>query len=173
MEHNKIFEVIKKVIVNLIILVLSIIAIIVIWGLVQLNVQNKEYIDIFGYSVFSTETGSMSPTMEKGDIVIIKIGDEIKENDIITYKKDNILITHRISKINENTIIAKGDYNNTDDVPIQKEQVIGKVVFIVNNVEIWKKVFTDAHVIIPVIITVILFVALISYKEKKGEENDW
>ena len=172
MEHNKIFEVIKKVIVNLIILVLSIIAIIVIWGLVQLNVQNKEYIDIFGYSVFSTETGSMSPTMEKGDIVIIKIGDEIKENDIITYKKDNVLITHRISKINENTIIAKGDYNNTDDVPIQKEQVIGKVVFIVNNVEIWKKVFTDAHVIIPVIITVILFVALISYKEKKGEEND-
>ena len=161
MEHNKIFEVIKKVIVNLIILVLSIIAIIVIWGLVQLNVQNKEYIDIFGYSVFSTETGSMSPTMEKGDIVIIKIGDEIKENDIITYKKDNVLITHRISKINENTIIAKGDYNNTDDVPIQKEQVIGKVVFIVNNVEIWKKVFTDAHVIIPVIITVILFVALI------------
>ena len=115
----------------------------------------------------------MSPTIEKGDIVIIKIGDEIKENDIITYKKDNVLITHRISKINENTIIAKGDYNNTDDVPIQKEQVVGKVVFIVNNVEIWKKVFTDAHVIIPVIITVILFVALISYKEKKGEENDW
>ena len=36
----------------------------------------------------------------------------------------------------------------------------------------FKKVFTDAHVMIPVIITVILFVALISYKEKKGEEND-
>ena len=55
MEHNKIFEVIKKVIVNLIILVLSIIAIIVIWGLVQLNVQNKEYIDIFGYSAQKLE----------------------------------------------------------------------------------------------------------------------
>lgn len=116
MEHNKIFEVIKKVIVNLIILVLSIIAIIVIWGLVQLNVQNKEYIDIFGYSVFSTETGSMSPTMEKGDIVIIKIGDEIKENDIITYKKDNVLITHRIVSIDGDTIITKGDYNMISSV---------------------------------------------------------
>ena len=173
MKHNKIFEKIKKIIINLIIFILVVIAIISVYAFIQLNVQNKEYINIFGYSVFSAETGSMSPTIEKGDIVIIKIGDEIKENDIITYKKDNVLITHRISKINENTIIAKGDYNNTDDVPIQKEQVIGKVVFIVNNVEIWKKVFTDAHVIIPVIITVILFVALISYKEKKGEENDW
>ena len=173
MEYHKILKIFEKIIVNLIIIVLSIIAMFVIWGFVQLNVQKKEYLNIFGYSLFSTETGSMSPTMEKGDIVIIKIGDEIKENDIITYKKDNVLITHRISKINENTIIAKGDYNNTDDLPIQKEQVIGKVVFIVNNVEIWKKVFTDAHVIIPVIITVILFVALISYKEKKGEENDW
>jgi len=170
---NKVIKTIEKIIVDLIIVVLAIIAILAILGFCQVNIQKKQYINIFGYSVLSAETGSMSPTIEKGDIVIIKIGDEIKENDIITYKKDNVLITHRISKINENTIITKGDYNNTDDVPIQKEQVIGKVVFIVNNVEIWKKVFTDAHVIIPVIITVILFVALISYKEKKGEENDW
>ena len=171
MEHNKIFEVIKKVIVNLIILVLSIIAIIVIWGLVQLNVQNKEYIDIFGYSVFSTETGSMSPTMEKGDIVIIKIGDEIKENDIITYQKENVLVTHRIVNINGDTIIAKGDFNNTYDEPIKKDEVIGRTVFIVNNVEIWKKVFSDVHVIIPISITVILFILLVSYKEKTGDEN--
>ena len=58
-------------IMNIIIILLSIIAIIVIWGFVQLNVQKKEYIDIFGYSLFSTETGSMSPTMEKGDIITL------------------------------------------------------------------------------------------------------
>lgn len=136
---NKVIKTIEKIIVDLIIVVLAIIAILAILGFCQVNIQKKQYINIFGYSVLSAETGSMSPTIEKGDIVIIKIGDEIKENDIITYKKDNVLITHRISKINENTIIAKGDYNNTDDVPIQKEQVVGKVVFIVNNVEIWKK----------------------------------
>ena len=134
---NKVIKTIEKIIVDLIIVVLAIIAILAILGFCQVNIQKKQYINIFGYSVLSAETESMSPTIEKGDIVIIKIGDEIKENDIITYKKDNVLITHRISKINENTIIAKGDYNNTDDVPIQKEQVIGKVVFIVNNVEIW------------------------------------
>lgn len=161
----------SKIIVNLIIFVLSIIAIIAIFGVVQINLQDKDYVNIFGYSVLSTETGSMAPTIEKGDIVIIKIGDEIRENDIITYKKNNVLITHRIMNIDGDTIIAKGDYNNTEDDPITKSQVIGKTVFIVHNVEIWKKVFTDMHVIIPVVITIILFILMISYKEKTGEEN--
>ena len=171
MKQDKILKIIKKVIVNLIIFVLSIIAVLVIWGFIQLNIQNKEYINIFGYSILSTETGSMSPTIEKGDIIIIKIGDEIKENDIITYKKDNVLITHRIEQIQGNTIIAKGDYNNIQDEPIEKSQVIGKAVYIFNNVEVWKKVFTDMHVIIPMVITIILFIVMVAYKEKIGEKD--
>ena len=170
-DKSKTLKILKKVIVDLIIFVLCVIAIIVIWGFVQLNVQKKDYINIFGYSVFSTETGSMSPTMEKGDIVIIKIGDEIREKDIITYKKENVFITHRIEKINEDYIIAKGDRNNTEDEPIKKDDIIGRVVFIINDVEVWKKVFTDINVIIPICITVILFILLVSYKEKTGEEN--
>lgn len=170
-DKSKTLKILKKVIVDLIIFVLCVIAIIVIWGFVQLNVQKKDYINIFGYSVFSTETGSMSPTMEKGDIVIIKIGDEIREKDIITYKKENVFITHRIEKINEDSIIAKGDRNNTEDEPIKKDDIIGRVVFIINDVEVWKKVFIDINVIIPICITVILFILLVSYKEKTGEEN--
>lgn len=170
-DKSKTLKILKKVLVDLIIFVLCVIAIIVIWGFVQLNVQKKDYINIFGYSVFSTETGSMSPTMEKGDIVIIKIGDEIREKDIITYKKENVFITHRIEKINEDSIIAKGDRNNTEDEPIKKDDIIGRVVFIINDVEVWKKVFTDINVIIPICITVILFILLVSYKEKTGEEN--
>ena len=171
MKHNKRLKIIKKIIIDSIIFVLGVIAIIAVWGFLQLNVQKKEYINILGYSVFSTETGSMSPTMETGDIVIIKIGDEIKENDIITYKKENVLITHRVVSIDGDTVITKGDYNNTEDEPIQKNNIIGKVVFIINEVEIWKKVFTDIHVIIPIVITVILFILLVSYKEKTGDEN--
>ena len=170
-DKSKTLKILKKVIVDLIIFVLCVIAIIAIWGFVQLNVQKKDYINIFGYSVFSTETGSMSPTMEKGDIVIIKIGDELREKDIITYKKENVFITHRIEKINEDSIIAKGDRNNTEDEPIKKDDIIGRVVFIINDVEVWKKVFTDINVIIPICITVILFILLVSYKEKTGEEN--
>ena len=165
MLHNKIFKIIKNVIVNAIIFILGIIAFIAIWTSIQLNVQNKEYIDIFGYSAFSTATASMSPTIEIGDIVLVKIGEETKEKDIITYKKDNEFITHRIIEINGESIIAKGDNNNTQDEAITKDAIVGKVVFIMNNVEVWKNVFSDPSVLVPVVLTVILFVILISYKE--------
>lgn len=172
MEHNKILKIIKDIIINLIIFILGIIAILAILTSIQLNVQKKEYANIFGYSIFSTETGSMSPTMEIGDVVIVKIGEQVQEKDIITYKKDNSFITHRIVKIEGNSIIAKGDNNNTQDEEITQDAVVGKVVFIINNVEIWKNVFSDINVIIPIIITVILLVILICYKEKNEPNKE-
>lgn len=172
MQLHKILKIIRNIIINLIIFVLGIIAMVAIWTSIQLNVQGKEYVNIFGYSIFSTETGSMSPTIEKGDIAIVKIGEQVQEKDIITYKNGNSFITHRIMKIDGDSIIAKGDNNNTEDEEITRDAIIGKVVHIINNVEIWKKVFSDTSVIIPVIITVILLIILVSYKEKTGEKND-
>ena len=161
-----------KIITDIIIILLSIIAIIVIWGFVQVSIQHKEYVNIFGYSIFSTETGSMSKTIEKGDIVIVKLGENtLNEKDIITYKSGNAIITHRIKKIDGNTIIAKGDSNNTEDDPIEKDMVIGKVVYIFNNVEVWKKVFSDMQVIVPICITIILLIVLVIKKKKTGDEN--
>lgn len=169
MNHNKILKIVKNITINVIIFILGIIAILAVWSFAQISVQGKEYANIFGYSIFSTETRSMATTIEKGDIVIVKIGEQdLKERDIITYKNDNAIITHRIIKIDGESIIAKGDNNNTEDEPIHKDDVIGEVVFIINNVEIWKKVFSDISVIIPIFITVILFIILVSYKEKKG-----
>ena len=169
MYLNKMLNIIKNIIINLIIFILGIIAIIAIWTTIQLNVQGKEYVDIFGYSIFSTETASMSPTIEIGDIVIVKLGEQGQKRDIITYKNENAFITHRIIEIDGENIIAKGDNNNTQDNPIKKDDIIGRVVFIINNIEIWKNVFSDVSVIIPVVITVILFVILVAYKEKKHD----
>ena len=158
-------------IMNIIIILLSIIAIIAICSFFQISVLGKEYADIFGYTVFKTETGSMSPTIEIDDIVFVKLGNhDLNENDIITYKNGKAIITHRIVKM-ENDTIAKGDNNNSEDAPITKDSVIGKVVFCINHVAVWKKVFSDIQVIIPVCITLILFVIIVLYKEKTGDEN--
>ncbi len=159
-------------IMNIIIILLSIIAIIAICSFFQISVLGKEYADIFGYTVFKTETGSMSPTIEINDIVFVKLGNhDLNENDIITYKNGKAIITHRIVKMENDTIIAKGDNNNSEDAPITKDSVIGKVVFCINHVAVWKQVFSDIQVIIPVCITLILFVIIVLYKEKTGDEN--
>ena len=123
--------------------------------------------------MFSTATGSMAPTIEIGDIVFVKIGnDDVKEQDIVTYKKDGKFITHRIIKIDGENIITKGDNNNTADKEITKDVIVGKVVSIINNVEVWKSVFTDKSVIIPVTITIVLFIILVTYKEKSTKKDE-
>lgn len=164
---------IGNVIINLIIFVLSIIAIISVYCIIQLNVLNKEYINLLGYSYFQVSTGSMSKTIEIDDIIIVKLdNNNIEKNDIITFKSDENLVTHRVIDIKDDTYITKGDNNNTEDDPIKKDDIIGKVIFIINNVKVWKYVFSNIQVILSLSITVILFVLIIFYKEKVGEKND-
>lgn len=166
---EKVINIIVKTILNLIYVILGIIAIILIYNIIQISVLNKPYMDIFGYSFFQVKTGSMSGTMEVGDIIIVKLTKDVKENDIITYEQDKILITHRIVEKQGEEIVTKGDANNSADAPITKEKVIGKVEHIFKNVEIWKQVFMTPEVYILIIITLILFGITISVGNKNKE----
>ena len=71
-----------------------------------------------------------------------------------------------------NSFIAKGDNNNSQDDLTSKDNIVGKVVLILHNIKVWKAVFSDIRVIIPTIITFILLILLVSYKEKIGEKDD-
>lgn len=162
---------VKKIIINSIILILSILAIMAIYIFIQLNIMKNEYVNILGYSFFKVETGSMAKEINIEDIIIVKLNASFEENDIITYKKDNNFVTHRVISIEDEKVITKGDRNNSEDEPIKKADIIGKVVFTIKNIRVWKKVFSDIKVIISIAITIILLVLIIAYKEKMGEEN--
>lgn len=164
---SKILKKTVKIIANVCYAILSIILIILIYNIIQMSLLNKPYMDIFGYSFFQVRTGSMSGTLEIGDIIIVKLTKDVKENEIITYEKEGILITHRIIKKERESIIAKGDRNNAADSPINSDEVIGKVVYVFKNVEVWKKVFRTPEVSILLIITLVLVGITISIKEKK------
>lgn len=169
---KKIFDIFKNILISLLIVILLFVAIIVIISFIQIDIQGKEYCNIFGYSIFQIETGSMSPELEIEDIIIVKLGnDNLNVNDIITFRQDENLVTHRIMKIEDKLITTKGDGNNSEDEPITKENVIAKTVKTFNEVAIWKKVFAEPRVLISIIITVVLLVLLVSYKEKVGEKN--
>ena len=168
-KTGKIINIILRTILNFVYIILAIIVIILIYNIIQISILNKSYMNIFGYSFFEVKTGSMSGTMEIGDIIIVKITDDVKKDDIVTYEEEQTLITHRIINIEENSITTKGDANNAQDKPIEKGKVIGKVVYIFKNVEVWKNVFKSPQVYIPVITTLILFGITISIGEKKKE----
>lgn len=92
---------------------------------------------IFGFKAMTVLTGSMSPEINPGDLVIVK---NIKESntltvgDTVTYKnRDNILITHRVLEVNNSdglkTYITKGDANPVADVePVTQGQLEGTYI---------------------------------------------
>lgn len=86
------------------------------------TLDNKETKGILGYKAYIITTDSMKPTIRTGDIVIIKnIKEEnLKIDDIITFKRDKDIITHRLIEIQETEqgkrFITKGDNNNVKDL---------------------------------------------------------
>lgn len=164
---------VSKILINILLLFILIITLIIVYNIVQVNFFNKEYYNFFGYTFFKVATGSMSGSIEIGDIVIAKLGNQnINVNDVIVYKQDDYIITHRIIEMEEENITTKGDANNTEDKPITKENVIGKVIKVIHNVSIWESVLKTPKVFILMIITGTLFIITILFNsiQKKDME---
>lgn len=112
-----------------------------------------------GYYIFNVKSGSMIPTLDIGDFILVKKEESYNIGDIITYKSGNSYITHRIEKITDNEIITKGDANSLEDAPIYIEQVTGKYLKKLNILkEIYKVISNKATIIFLLIILIIIII---------------
>lgn len=118
-------------------------------------VLHKDYVNIGGYTFFIVASGSMSGTVDVNDMVLVKITDDFQVGDIVTYQADGYFVTHRIISINKDQIITKGDSNNTEDDPIGRDKIIGKVVAIFPFMAIFE--ILGAIILISIIVVVFNF----------------
>lgn len=160
-----------KIVINGFTVVLLVILALIIYGKVCVTFSRKLYPNYFGYTVFEVASGSMKPTLDINDVILIKTGNEnIKKGDIIAFEDNKTIITHRVLYIDGERFIVKGDNNNTADKPINKKQIIGVMIKRYPRLGLWKKVVTDPKILIGLFITLILFDFALSYK-KQGDEK--
>lgn len=162
----KLWESIGQTIINILIVIITIIALFTMYSFVELQLMDKDYVTIFGYTYFEVASGSMEPFISKDDMVIVKLDDTYQEGDVVTYYLNGDFITHRVVKIDINTITTKGDANNTKDPAISQDSVIGRVVLVIPNVGIWKRVLLSPRVLFLLVITFTLFSFTFSYNTK-------
>ena len=167
----KVFEKVAHIILNIVIAIVFLVVLIVGYNYIQLQILHKDYTNFFGYTVFEVSTGSMAKTLNIYDVILVKITKEVEQGDIITYKYDGELITHRIMKIDGDKLITKGDANNTEDKAITKDDIIGKVISVYPKVGIWVKVFTEPNVLISVFVTLVLIGLAITKEDKEEQKN--
>lgn len=144
------------------------------------------YIDKFDtpsfyiYKAYLISTESMEPELKKGDAIIIKkvAEDQLRVNDVVTFKINGEIITHRIVRIDdvnsEKFYITKGDNNNVEDSDelkfsdIEGKQII-KIPHLGNIVAGLKN---GIVIILVVLIALIMYLNRIEMKEKSEARRE-
>ena len=90
----------------------------------------------FHYWAIAVASGSMSPQINKGDVVIIEKLDghfeSLEKGQVIAFKYENVIVVHRLINIikdkDEYYFYTKGDFNsNPDNFVVKENMVIGTV----------------------------------------------
>ncbi|AIY82371.1 MAG: signal peptidase I [Clostridium baratii] len=134
---------------------------------------------LLGYKFYDVLTGSMSPTINPGSLIIVKEIDdsEVKEGDVITFKGTSTsnLTTHRvvevIEKNNSIKFQTKGDANDVlDPMLVDEGLLVGKVVF---NVPYMGKVmsFINQYRVVIVVLIIAYLCFGTFYKGAKAIKN--
>ena len=147
---------IKKIVSSISYFFLFLLVMLCLYTFFVVDVMKKDYVNVFGYTYFAVSTGSMSGTIEVNDIIFVKVTDEVKVGDVITFKnnKGNI-VTHRVIEKMSDTYITQGDVNNVADEPITNKDIIGKVNFVISPSFIIK--------LIALFLMLFIFLSLINF----------
>ena len=88
---------------------------------------------IFGIEPRIVQSGSMVPAYNVNDIVYINhhyTFNQMKIGDVVAFTvHDQTMVMHRVTDINEENFITKGDANQKKDAPISKNNLIGEVIW--------------------------------------------
>lgn len=88
----------------------------------------------FGTGAAVVLSGSMEPTLSRGDLIFVRQTDGLKPGDIVVYQSGSSLIVHRLRSVTGDTAVTQGDANNTPDAPISVQQIKGVVCLTVPRV---------------------------------------
>ncbi len=84
--------------------------------LVQKYLLHEEYPNIFGFSYALVISGSMEPTLQVYDLAFYRTKEYYTVGDIVIFKENQSLVTHRIIGQENDEFITKGDANPTADI---------------------------------------------------------
>lgn len=82
----------------------------------------------FGTGVAVVLSGSMSPTLEVNDLIVVREKDSYVVGDIVVFQSERDLVVHRMVAREGDSIITQGDANNVADDPIAESAIKGAVV---------------------------------------------
>ena len=163
---NKIIKIIKWIFSGIGLAILSFLIVVVGWLTIDKYIVKSPVPSFAGYSHLIVTTGSMSGTIEEGDLIIIKETNDYKGTDIVTYIREGekIPTTHRILFVYETEdgiyYETKGDANPSSDIELVHESdVCGEVVLVIENFGIFLSWIKDGGGLIYLLAIIVIIAA--------------
>jgi len=142
--------------------------------IIQAVIKTSETPNFLGIKTYVIISGSMEPSLQIGDIVIVKkvAQNELKQGDIISYRQGQSVITHRIAEVidkeGEVEYKTKGDNNNAEDSGIiSYEMIEGKVVKHISQIGKIAIILQKKGTIIFIILILYIYILYSSSIKKK------
>ena len=123
----------------------------------------------FGIGMAVVLSGSMEPVLHVDDLIIVRKAEEFTVGDLVVYQSEQELIVHRIVSIDGETVITKGDANDTEDEPISTDEIQGKVV---RRIPAMGKIVGILRSPIGILVILALAFALIELSFRKKKKAD-
>lgn len=122
----------------------------------------------FGFGVSVILSPSMEPVLHTNDLVFVTKQDSYEVDDIVVYQEGKMLVIHRIISIDGDTVITKGDANNTADDPVSLDDIKAKLSFKIPFIGlIFKYIKTVPGTLLILAISVYLL-----YKSRRKEQEE-
>lgn len=146
----------------------------------QKVIVKKKYVSLFGLSSFAVMSGSMQPSIDVYDIIVVKKTAESKlsAGDVIAFfDGDGNIVTHRIAEVSGKDgnvfYITKGDANNANDTePIPFTNVIGKYAFkIPGGVHIFDAITSPLGIVVLILMFVFIGFLIIRKSNRKAARH--
>jgi len=164
---------IKKIIRVIIATIIILIVALNVYNFINLKILNKDLSTIFGYSTLEVVSGSMKPTIEVGELIVIDTNEKnYKKDDIVTfYDVNGAFVTHRIVSIDEDKMITKGDNNDSKDDPTDVDKIVGKYVCKIPFLGAVLSVIQKPVILFLILVIGILYSYLVSTEEPKEKKT--
>lgn len=152
-------SVLKKIlgVFKIILVILMIIFIVCFCSIVyQKKVMKVGMPNLFGYTGGAIVSGSMEPNIHVGDYVIVDVNGGYNKGDVVMFKRGNAYIAHRVMDVFDDYIITKGDNNETEDVEIPKDTVVGPVVKVIRGLGSFTMLLAKYKFLVLIIVVLVI-----------------
>lgn len=125
----------------------------------------------FGYGMAVVLSGSMSPTLETNDLILVQKRDHYEVGDIVVYQSEYKLIVHRLIAQDGDTVTTQGDANPVPDEPVDASAIRGAVAAHIPFLGTVVKILKIPAVALLILIGACVLLEMSFQKEKQADEE--